>query len=79
MNIRTALGALVLLWATSVQAQQSKPAIVAEGGQPDDRASVRVLYWNTKRNTAAGQFAVNYGRPLWKSAYEDPAKFDAMT
>ena len=79
MNIRIALGAFVLLSLIPAHAQQSKPAIVAEGGQPDDRASARVLYWNTVKHGAAGQFAIDYGRPVWKSDYEDPAKFDHMT
>jgi hypothetical protein len=79
MNLRIALGALVLLSLTPAHAQQSKPVVVAEGGQPDDRASARVLYWNTAKDGAAGQFAINYGRPVWKSDYEDPANFDAMT
>ena len=79
MNIRIALGAAIFLALIPAHAQQSKPAIVAEGGQPDDRASARVLYWNTVKNEAAGQFAINYGRPVWKSVYEDPAKFDGMT
>ena len=43
MNIRIALGAFVLLSLIPAYAQQSKPAIVAEGEQPDDRASARVL------------------------------------
>jgi len=79
MNLRIALGAMVLLSITPAHAQQSKPAIVAEGGQPDDRASARVLYWNTVKDGAAGQFAIDYGRPVWKSDYEDPVKFDGMT
>jgi hypothetical protein len=79
MKLRTALGAFVLLSLIPAYAQQSKPAIVAEGGQPDDRASARVLYWNTVKDSAAGQFAINYGRPVWKSDYEDRAKFDGMT
>ncbi|MGD1102708.1 MAG: DUF2911 domain-containing protein [Terriglobia bacterium] len=79
MNIRVALGAFVLLSLIPAHAQQSKPAVVAEGGQPDDRASTRVLYWNTVKHGAAGQFAIDYGRPVWKSVYEDPAKFDQMT
>jgi hypothetical protein len=69
----------VLFLAVCAQAQQAKPVIVAEGGSPDDRASARVLYWNTKIDGAAGQFAIDYGRPVWKKAYEDKAKFDAMT
>lgn len=52
---------------------------MGEGGAPDDRASARVLYWNQRTNSSAGQFAIDYGRPRWKKDYEDPAKFDAMT
>ena len=79
MNIRIALGTFVLLSLIPAYAQQPKPTLVAEGGQPDDRASARVLYWNTVKDGAAGQFAINYGRPVWKSTYEDPEKFDRMT
>jgi len=79
MKIRVALGVFVLLSLVPALAQQTKPVIVAEGGQPDDRASARVLYWNTVKDHAAGQFAINYGRPVWKAAYEDPAKFDSLT
>ncbi len=73
------LAAEFVLMATFALAQQAKPTIVAEGGGPDDRASARVLYWNTKADAAAGQLAINYGRPVWKKDYEDAAKFDAMT
>ncbi len=79
MNVRFVLGSVVLFSLVAAQAQQPKPAIVAEGGQLDDRGSARVLYWNAKTDGAAGQFAIDYGRPVWKSAYEDPAKFDQMT
>ncbi|MBZ5668872.1 MAG: DUF2911 domain-containing protein [Acidobacteriia bacterium] len=79
MKVCTVFGALVVLLAVSAHAQQPQPTIVAEGGQPDDRASARVLYWNTNKNAAAGQFAINYGRPVWKSVYDDTAKFDALT
>ena len=79
MKTRIALGVWFAFLTIPVFAQQPKPVIVAEGGQPDDRASARVLYWNGAKDEAAGQFAIDYGRPMWKSAYEDPAKFDAMT
>jgi hypothetical protein len=79
MKLRIALAAFVLLSLVSAHAQQSKPVIEAEGGQPDDRASARVLYWNDAKHGAAGQFAIDYGRPVWKSAYEDQVKFDQMT
>jgi hypothetical protein len=79
MKTRIALAVFVLLSLIPAYAQKSKPTIVAEGGQPDDRASARVLYWNTVKDEAAGQFAINYGRPVWKSTYEDSANFDKMT
>ena len=70
--------ALLILVAGAL-AQGAKSTIIAEGGNPDERASARVLYWNTKADAAAGEFAIDYGRPVWKKGYEDPAKFDAMT
>ena len=75
--------ALTALWAVCAACllaqQPAERKIVAEGGGPDDRASARVLYWDTKANAAAGQLAIDYGRPVWKKDYEDPRKFDAIT
>ena len=72
-------GAVVLLVAVTAAAQEAKKGVVAEGGSVDDRGSARVLYWDEGANAAAGQFAVDYGRPVWRKDYEDAAKFDAMT
>lgn len=79
MRIRVLLLASIVLCALSAPSQQPKKGIEAEGGDPDDRGSARVLYWNDAANAAAGQFAINYGRPVWKPVYEDKAKFDSMT
>jgi len=79
MKFKSLYLVLVLALAACVLAQEKKKGIVAEGGEPDERASARVLYWDQDANAAAGQFAINYGRPVWKKDYEDPAKFDAMT
>jgi hypothetical protein len=79
MKIHSLLAGVTLLLTLSAEGQQQSAKIVAEGGTPDDRASARVLYWNTQTDAPAGQFAIAYGRPLWKKEYEDPAKFDAMT
>lgn len=80
MKIRRMLALVSVLCAMPLLAQQP-PAqeIVPEGGAMEERGSARVLYWNTKLDTSAGQFAIDYGRPEWKKDYEDPAKFDAMT
>jgi hypothetical protein len=79
MKTYSLLAGVMLLFTLIAEGQQQKPKIVAEGGTPDDRASARVLYWNTQTDAPAGQFAIDYGRPVWKKEYEDPAKFDAMT
>jgi len=71
------VGAMLLF--TLIAEAQQKPNIVAEGGTPDDRASARVLYWNAKTDSAAGQVAIDYGRPVWRKEYNDTARFDAMT
>lgn len=73
---------LAALVASSPAQQKPKPAPlcpVAEGGEPDDRASARVLYWDEKLNHSAGQLAIDYGRPAWQKKYEDSATFDGMT
>lgn len=79
MKMRYLLLPMMVALVLPVMAQQPEPEIVAEGGNPDDRASARVLYWNTRLDGSAGQLAIDYGRPAWKKDYEDPAKFDAMT
>jgi hypothetical protein len=78
MKGRLLVGVLAMLMAGSLRAQQN-PKISVEGGSPDDRASARLLYWNGPANTADGQLAINYGRPVWKKQYEDAATFDKMT
>ena len=72
----------VLFLATMPLLSQQPPTqeIIGEGGgMMEERGSARVLYWNTKLDTSAGQFAIDYGRPEWKKDYEDAAKFDGLT
>jgi hypothetical protein len=72
----------VAVVASTVAQQELKQAPlcpVAEGGEPDDRASARVLYWDEKLNHSAGQLAIDYGRPVWQKKYADAATFDGMT
>ena len=65
--------------APAIAQQKKPPAMVAEDGGLQERGSARVLYWDTVADRAFGQFAIDYGRPVWKAAYDDPAKFDAAT
>jgi hypothetical protein len=60
-------------------AQKPKPKVVAFGSDSPERGTTRVGYWNLEKNMGIGQFAIDYGRPVWRKEYEDTAKFDAMT
>ncbi len=72
--------AILFCLASTILAQEAKSPIAEfTSPAPDERGSTRILYWDQQKNGAAGEFAVNYGRPAWKTAYEDTAKFDAMT
>ncbi len=79
MRGKLRISALALLVASTLWAQQDAKFAVGGGDPPDDRASARLLYWNETADQAAGQIAFNYGRPVWRKDYEDPATFDTMT
>lgn len=66
------LAAAVILMSSVAAAQGVK----AYGGSIDGRASTRILFWEGTQQ-AAGEVAVNYGRPEWKAEYKD--KLDQMT
>lgn len=79
MKYRCLVLGLVMIGSLAIQAQQKKPSIIAEGGSLEERGSARVLYWDQSKDGAAGQLAIDYGRPGWRKEYEDTAKFDSMT
>lgn len=70
----------VLTGASLLKAQQAaqQNRVIIGGGKPNDYASTRLLYFVPDKG-ALGQFAFNYGRPAWKSDYDDSSKFDALT
>src|SRR5262245_59953490 len=74
-NLPLTMGLLVI-FLCNVSAQTSRRPIQVFGGQPDERASTRLLY---ETDRAIGEFAIDYGRPSWKKEYEEPAVFDKMT
>lgn len=76
--------AILLCMATGMKAQDAKaqkarPKIGAFGSDSPARGTTRVGYWNNEKNMGAGQFAIDYGRPVWRKEYEDTANFDKMT
>ena len=73
--------AMVLCLASPLPAQDAKPKpkVVSFGSDSPERGTTRVGYWNMEKNMGIGQFAIDYGRPVWRKEYEDAAKFDAMT
>jgi DUF2911 family protein len=78
MRPKFMLPVMILMTALAARAQQKK-GIVVEGGEPDERASARLLYWDERVNASAGQVAIDYGRPEWKKQYEDTTTFDKLT
>src|SRR5215471_499208 len=77
-RVTMALLALALGMASVVNGQ-NKPKVVAFGSDSPERGTTRVGYWDTQKNQGMAQFAIDYGRPVWKKDYEDSAKFDKMT
>ena len=78
MKKRLAAIALMLSLA-SIALGQQQPKIVAFGSDSPERGTTRVGYWHNEKKTVIAEFAINYGRPAWKKAYEDKAAFDKMT
>ena len=80
----------ILLTGVPLSAQEGSGEqgdLIALGrGIAYERASARVLYSyrdrtpeDVRANGFPGELAINYGRPVWKAEYEDPATFDQMT
>src|SRR2546422_10299798 len=85
ISAKSALGLVIVfvlssvVWAQENKPQKPKPKIVAFGSDSPERGTTRVGYWNNEKNQGAGQFAIDYGRPVWRKEYEDTANFDKMT
>ena len=71
--------AVVLCSAAQGHAQEKRPPIIAFGSDSPERGTTRVGYWDNAKDRGAGQFAIDYGRPIWRKAYEDSGKLDEMT
>jgi len=78
MNRKRLPFAFLILLAFSLHAQDQKK-IAAFVDDVTDRGLTRILYWNNATNGAAGEVAIDYGRPKWKAEYEAAGAFDQMT
>ena len=72
--------AVVMCSVAAVYAQENRPRpkIIAFGSDSPERGTTRVGYWNNEKNMGAGQFAIDYGRPVWRKEYEDIANLDKI-
>jgi Protein of unknown function (DUF2911) len=73
--------AVTMFLVSGIYGQETKPRpkIIAFGSDSPERGTTRVGYWNNEKNMGAGQFAIDYGRPVWRKEYDDTANFDKAT
>ncbi|HSR52078.1 MAG TPA: DUF2911 domain-containing protein [Acidobacteriota bacterium] len=72
--------AAFLLAVSLAVPNQQEPSIRAFGGSPDlDRASTRVVYFDSAQQRFLGEIAIAYGRPQWRQDYNDSERFDSVT
>jgi hypothetical protein len=73
-----AISILIFFLSGTLQAQEAKPRYSVFGGKPDERACVRIEFFDNVKKLIQ-QVAIDYGTPAWKKEYEDAKNFDAMT
>jgi hypothetical protein len=73
------LGTLVIAAGSVAVAGGQQSGIQTFGGQQEERSAVRIALWDPQKNSVVGQFAIDYGRPVWKKEYENKVMFDLAT
>jgi len=73
------LSVAVLGTSSPSNAREQAHKIEVFGSDSPERGTTRVGYWDDTKKGGTGQFAIDYGKPIWRKDYEDSAKFDAMT
>ena len=78
-RIITVIG-LTLYLSAFAEAQEKKSAIVALSEPAlGERGTSRILYWNEEKSQPVASATIDFGRPVWNKALDDPARFDAAT
>ena len=70
------MGSLIASVVLAATFSQDQPKYL-EYGHHTDRGGTRVAYWDNEKDQAAGQVAIEFGRPAWKPEYD--GQLDAMT
>lgn len=71
---------LIFCLVSVPQAQNKRPSTVAFSEPAlGERGTTRILYWDQEKNAATGELTINFGRPVWKKEYDDPALFGRAT
>lgn len=78
MNPKGLLFSWLFLLAAALPAQEGKK-IAAFVDNITDRGLTRILYWNNVTNGAAGEVAIDFGRPQWKPEYDAAGALEGMT
>jgi len=80
MKRTIAIVALSICFIPVAQAQDKKSAVVALSEPAlGERGTSRILYWDQQKDMAVAAVTVDFGRPAWNKALDDPARFDLAT
>jgi len=80
MKRTIAIVALSICFIPVAQAQDKKLAVVALSEPAlGERGTSRILYWDQQKDMAVAAVTVDFGRPAWNKALDDPARFDLAT
>ena len=80
MKRTIAIVALSICFIPVAQAQDKKSAVVALSEPAlGERGTSRILYWDQQKDMAVAAVTVDFGRPVWNKALDDPARFDLAT
>lgn len=71
------LAVCTLLIATAAGYAQQASSLQSFGGTVDERGSTRIALYDQARQAVVGEYAINYGRPVWKAEYAQ--QIDQMT
>ncbi len=79
MKRTIAIVALISCLVSLAQAQDKSTVVALSEPALGERGTSRVLYWDQQKDMAVAAVTVDFGRPVWNKALDDPARFDLAT